>query len=161
MELNIRPLTEACLADYFNYFDNVAFKDHVEWSGCYCTYYYFDSVTEIEVSKITVSGMRERAKKFIRDGKLTGYLAYEGDQVVGWCNAGPRNGYERLMEGHDICRTDDEKKIPVKAIVCFSVAPSHRGRGVASALLAHVCKVTKADDYEWIEAYPRRDLVTI
>jgi GNAT superfamily N-acetyltransferase len=154
MAIEIYPLTAERIEDYFYYFDHVAFTDHAEWSRCYCTFYYFNSVTEIQLDGASKNDMKQHARRLIESGKLTGYLAYEGNAVVGWCNAGPRGGYDRLMEGTEIC-SDAEKSLPIKSIVCFSIAPNDRGRGIATALLNHVCAEAASQGYDAVEAYPK------
>jgi GNAT superfamily N-acetyltransferase len=39
MDIQVRALTPALLADYLAYFDNTAFSDNPEWAGCYCYFY--------------------------------------------------------------------------------------------------------------------------
>ena len=51
----------------------------------------------------------------------------------------------------------------MKAVVCFSVAPPMRGRGIAAMLLQRVCEDAKEQGYDYIEAYPQmgsRDVYT-
>lgn len=43
MDLDIRPLTPEMLDDYLNFFDNVAFTDHPDWSQCYCMHFHWQS----------------------------------------------------------------------------------------------------------------------
>ena len=36
MDIVIKKLSLDLLNDFISYFDNIAFADHREWSGCYC-----------------------------------------------------------------------------------------------------------------------------
>ena len=80
----------------------------------------------------------------------SGWLAYAGNEVVGWCNAGPRHGINGLFDEPEPL-TDR-----IDAIVCFVVAPESRRHGVAAALLDRACAGLRAQGYAWAEAYPRR-----
>jgi ribosomal protein S18 acetylase RimI-like enzyme len=73
----------------------------------------------------------------IETGEMEGFLAYDGGDVAGWMNAQP---YHKLTFACARMRIP-EPALPVPrheaaAIVCFVVAPAHRRRGVARALLA-------------------------
>ena len=41
-----------------------------------------------------------------------------------------------------------------KAVICFEIAPEYRGKGVAAALLAHVCEDAKAEGYAAVVGFP-------
>jgi GNAT superfamily N-acetyltransferase len=156
MNIEIRPLSLALLDDYMNFFDHVAFSDHQEWSRCYCTHFHWGSTLEAQCK---LSGGQKRARdyaiEFIRDGIIQGYLAYQNDRVVGWCNANDKTGFRRLVARTELWEKAD-RGAKVKAVVCFLVAPGMRGKGIATQLLDRVCRDAAAEDYEYIEAYPRR-----
>ncbi len=46
MNIKIRALSFELLDDYLGFFDNIAFSDHQEWSGCYCVHFHWDSKLE-------------------------------------------------------------------------------------------------------------------
>jgi hypothetical protein len=48
MNLEIIPLSPNLLDDYLNYFDNVAFTDHKDWSNCYCIHFHWNDMLENE-----------------------------------------------------------------------------------------------------------------
>ena len=156
MNIEIRALSLALLDDYLDYFDNVAFSDHQEWSECYCVHFHWDSTLEAEWK---LSGRDKRGRdymiEFIRAGVVQGYLAYLNDTVVGWCNANDKTSFRRLVERIELW-DDADRDAKVKAVVCFIVAPNMRGKGIATQLLDRVCRDAAADGYEYIEAYPRR-----
>lgn len=80
-----------------------------------------------------------------------GYLAYLGDQPVGWVGVGVRTALPRLAHSRTIPAIDDR---PVWAIGCFRIRPGYRRRGVATALLAAVVDAARAAGAPGVEAYP-------
>jgi len=80
-----------------------------------------------------------------------GVLAYEGEQPVGWAALAPRDQYSRLNRSPVTRAVDDE---PVWSVTCFVVRKSHRGRGVAGALLAGAEERARALGATLLEGYP-------
>ncbi len=97
MELEIRRLTPELLGDYLDFFDNTAFTDHPEWSRCYCLAFHFEPAWDGEdAGADSENPWRERAVRFVREGKLRGYLAYADGRAAGWCNANDKKNYAAL-----------------------------------------------------------------
>ncbi|HCA30723.1 MAG: GNAT family N-acetyltransferase [Eubacteriales bacterium] len=138
MEIDIRPLSLELLDDYLHFFDNVAFADHPEWSQCYCLAFHFEPAWDTEDANHE-NPWRERAIKFVREGRLQGYLVYADGAVVGWCNTNDKTNYAALK--HEIYENSDNKK--VKSVVCFLVASDMRGKGFATKMLERVCAERK------------------
>ena len=44
---------------------------------------------------------------------------------------------------------------------CFIVAPEHRGKGIATALLRAACEGFQADGYQYVEGYPVKRGVSV
>lgn len=130
--VTFRPLTPDDLGDYLDFFDHRAFTDNPRWSSCYC-YFPLHDPLRTDWEKRTGSENRSAIGACIKAGQLQGYLAYAGDTVVGWCNAGPWSQYPMLR---DVPEPDSET---TGAILCFIVAPDWRGKGVATGLLAAAC----------------------
>lgn len=152
MDIVIKKLSPDLLEDYLYYFDDVAFSDHGDWSGCYCVEPHLCQSAENELPKGTSSGCRNLAIDFIKTKKLQGYLAYCDGKVSGWCNANDKSNYEKIQERKELRTEEDNKKI--KSIMCFNVAPNMRNKGIATKLLERVCNDALAEKYEIIEAYP-------
>jgi GNAT superfamily N-acetyltransferase len=152
-KVTVKPLSGDLLDDYFKFFDTVAFSDHEEWSWCYCTFYHLDESAEAALDGTGKEGMRNCAKTLIRDGALQGYLAYLDDTIVGWCNAGEKSNFPRLRTRKELWDADDST-VKIKSIVCFTVAPAMRGKGIAAQLLDRVCSDAAAEGFSCIEAYP-------
>jgi GNAT superfamily N-acetyltransferase len=159
MTIEIKKLSPELANDYLEYFDNIAFTDNIEWSGCYCVWYHWNDTLEDESKKYTAVGgncfKRNLALKYIQNGILKGYLAYEDGNVVGWCNTNDKENYESLSK--EKCPelweniSSYEK---VKSIVCFSIAPHMRRKGIASLLLNRVCMDAFEEGFTYVEAYP-------
>ena len=107
------------------------------------------------------TALRESAEKLIDEGTMHGYLAYDGDVSVGWCNAGDRRSYiragdfipwEKREEDYYI---DEKERGRTKSLVCFETAPEYRGQGIAKMLLARVVDDAEKEGYEAVEAYPQ------
>jgi len=155
MDVVIRRLTPDLVDDYLYFFDHVEFMDHPEWSQCYCLHFHFENAWDAE-DEGKDSPWRERAARFVCEGKIQGYLAYADGQVAGWCGANDRENYhDRLTQRKELQDRASRGK-RVKSIVCFTVAPALRGHGIATRLLARVCEDAAREGYELLEAYPAR-----
>ena len=97
--------------------------------------------------------IRRYAIKMLDEGKIRGYLAYDGDTVVGWCNAGDMDGY--AMNRYQFIPNFAHGIAAGKtmSVVCFAVAPDHRGTGVSTALLEYIIAEAKAQGYAAVEGY--------
>lgn len=156
MKISVCKLTPALLDDWLSYFDHDAFSDHDDWCGCYCMCYHWDSELQKKrawnCDRECAALNRKQAIDFIKSGRMQGYLAYVDGKVVGWCNSNNKKAYRNVNFNFAEEVPDNGEKI--KSIVCFSVAPEFRGRGVATAVLAYVCNDAKAEGFDLIEAYP-------
>ncbi len=87
----------------------------------------------------------------LKRGEYDGYLLYEKDIPVGWCQVGKRDRLEKLVRQFEL-RADPE----AWAITCFFIAPSHRNKGLAQHLLQNVLDDLHRNSITRIEAFPRR-----
>lgn len=150
MEINksfiIKPLSRNLIDDFLLFFDQMVFSENPHWSKCYCYSYHFTGANEDWEKEKN----RSAVIKLISQGKMKGYLAYENQVPVGWCNANRRSNYQSLGEvvnsESDIC-----------SIVCFLISPDYRRKGIAQKLLEAVINDYSSKTYEYIEAYPRKD----
>jgi GNAT superfamily N-acetyltransferase len=94
---------------------------------------------------------RRAMKRIVDSGEVPGILAYDGGEPVGWCSVAPRDRFASLERSRVLRRIDDE---PVWSIVCLFVAPWHRGRGAAVALIDAAARHAAAKGARVIEAYP-------
>ena len=152
----IRPLTSELNADYLDFFDHRAFTDDNPNGPCYCT-----SPNQEEeqiqkmVSEFSSFGVKETLRKYAEEmldrNMIHGYLAYDGDQSIGWCNAADIESYIGFVPAF-------AKKITcgkTMSIVCFEIAPEYRGMGIASAFIDRVCTDARSKGYAAVEGYAR------
>lgn len=152
MTIEIKRLTPALADDYFHFFDHVAFADHQEWSWCYCTFYHMDGRDEMSDDITKKEDLRDLAARLIADGRMQGYLAYADGQVVGWCNAGDRDSFKRLVAEPNLWTAGIRER--VLSVVCFIIAANMRRRGIARQLLKRVMEDAAAEGFIAVEAYP-------
>ena len=107
--------------------------------------------TSTEFQENNYEPNRRSLRTGLADGREFGVLAYEGETVVGWAALAPRAEYSRLDRSPVTKRVDDA---PVWSVTCFVVRKGHRGRGVASALLAGAEARARALGAAVLEGYP-------
>ena len=158
MDIVIKKLGINLLDDWLYFFDNIAFTDNKHWSGCYCMCNHWDDQYkkkynwEIEIEKGVNSISREIAIKLIKNCEMQGYLVYNNENVVGWCNANDKNVYKPIFG--DLPWENSEKEEKIKSVLCFCISPQFRNKGIASLILQKICLDAGNDGYKYIEAYP-------
>jgi len=157
MELIIKPLTPGLNAAYLDFFDNRAFSDGNPMGPCYCNAAIMSSedIDQMvsEFGDDCKGTLRRYAVKQLDEGKIFGYLAFYGDVPVGWCNAGDMKRYpvSRHQAIPDFARNNACEN--TLSVICFAVAPEYRGKGVATALLAHVISDAISQGFTAVEGY--------
>lgn len=168
MNLNIKKMSSELADDYFEFFDNRAFSDNSPFYPCYCNAFQMTKVQLEGVFKESeASGggdenfriaLRNSAMRMVERDVIQGYLAFDGDVSIGWCNANDRKNYTRVGEFNLNNVPDEVEEMAdpgkIKSIVCFEIAPEYRGKGVATALLNRVCEDALKEGYDKVEVYP-------
>ena len=160
MSIEIRKLTPELAEDYVRFFDETPhnLKYHTK---CYCVCWSSNDDSKSGDSS-TPKKRRELALQYVKDGSLQGYLAYDNDIVVGWCNTNTKSdclkciSWRYLMDS--LPSEESALEIKIKSIFCFTVAPEMQRQGVASRLLARVCQDAAADGFDFVEAYPDKEV---
>ena len=155
MAFRIEKLTPALTQDFLRFFDHDAFSDHDEWAGCYCLESHI-SQEENQQRWGDFETRRKMAEDFVQRGVMTGYLIYDGDAVIGWCNAGDKLGYEPVC-AYEPFILEPHEPGKVKLIYCFDIAHAYRGLGIARMLIEHILAEAKAEGYLYAEAHPSND----
>jgi GNAT superfamily N-acetyltransferase len=160
MEIEIRQLTPDLAEDYVQFFTATPHDQHVDEHKCYCVCWCNDDYEGKDFS--TAEKRSQLALQYVRQKHIQGYLAYHGDKIVGWCNANTKLdclkcvGWQRMMS--DVPLEEPGADIKVKSIFCFMIAPEMQRQGIATLLLARVCQDAAQDGFDFVEAYPYKNL---
>lgn len=161
MNIEIRKLIPDLAEEYVHFFDVTPHDDNIDEHKCYCvTWRSDDSYTSHGDHWFpTREERRERALHFVRSGSLQGYLAYGGNQIVGWCNTNANCQlcikYLRSFWPIEEYPAD----IKVKSIFCFVIAPEMQRKGVATKLVERVCRDAADEGFDFVEAYVNKKFV--
>jgi len=157
VDLTVKALTPDLAPAYLDFFDSRAFSDGNPMGPCYCNAAIMDSA---ELDKM-ISEFGDDCKRTLRryavrqlaEGKIFGYLAFDGDVPVGWCNAGGMERYpvSRHQAIPDFARENACGK--TFSIICFAISPDYRRRGVASALLERAVADAASQGFAAAEGY--------
>jgi GNAT superfamily N-acetyltransferase len=142
--IRIHPLTPERRPDFFRLHstDN-------GWGECFCVAWWVD--TWKDWGERTAEQNRALREELFARGQDDGYLAYDDDGPVGWCQVGPRDRLAKLTKQYGL-----EPDPSAYAMTCFFVAPRARGTGVARALLDAAIDDLRARGIERLEAFPRK-----
>ena len=156
MDLKMKRLSPELVQDFLDYFDNVAFSDHPEWAGCYCLESHISHEEDGETDGKDIVWRRQKAKELVETGVMQGYLAYDKDEVVGWCNADEKQNLYPIKQDSNYWLAGDENA-KIKSVYCFDIAPARRGEGIAAWMLQKVCEEAFAEGYDIVEGYPQKE----
>ncbi len=159
MNIEIRKLTPDLAEDYVHFFDITPHDNYVDEHKCYCVCWCNDDYEGKDFS--TVEKRRKYALQYVKGNNIQGYLAYNGDAVVGWCNANTKidclkcTSWRMFMDYVPV--ETSNMGIKVKSIFCFVIAPEMKRKGIATLLLERVCKDAAQDGFDFVEAYPYKE----
>ncbi len=156
--LRVERLTSARRDDYLRFFDHergAAFTDNPEWARCYCHFY--EVPKALPWADFSAEQNRTAMAARIDAGEMEGFIAYAGDEVVGWLNAQPRHKLIHCWQRLGVEPTPlDVPPAEAAVIVCFVVAAQWRRRGVASALLDGALASFALRAIRIVDAFPFR-----
>jgi ribosomal protein S18 acetylase RimI-like enzyme len=159
MDIEIRRLIPDLAEDYVHFFDTTPHDKNVEEHKCYCVCWCNDDYEGKDFS--SAAKRRKYALQYVKGNNIQGYLAYIGDEVVGWCNANAKSNclkcasWRRFMNYVPLDKSDPD--IKVKSIFCFVIDPKMKRKGIATQLLERVCKDAAQDEFDFVEAYPYKE----
>ena len=154
MDIEIRKLTSDLAEDYARFFDVTPHDVNVDENKCYCvTWRNDDTYFGDDHWYPTRDERRSRALQFVKDGKLQGYLAYCGGEIIGWCNATAdcQGGVNYLRSFWPI--EEYRADVKVKSIFCFVIAPEMQRKGIATRIVRRICEDAARDGFDFVEAY--------
>lgn len=161
MNIEIRRLTPDSAEDYARFFDTTPHADNIDDHRCYCVWWCNDDYESQDFS--TPEKRRDYALRYVRGNNIQGYLAYAGDEVVGWCNANTKADclrcycWRRFMGA--VPTEEPAAGAKVKSIFCFAIAPKMKRQGIARQLLERVCQDAAQDGFDVVEAYPNKQFI--
>ena len=125
-------------------------------AGCWCMY---PRLTDAQMRELPgegrVSPRRREAMTLLAGSEpAPGLLAFENGEPAGWVAVAPRNGFTRIVRSRATPPVDDA---PVWVIPCVTVRQTHRGRGIAIALIRAAVEYAGRQGAPAVEAYPRAD----
>jgi GNAT superfamily N-acetyltransferase len=128
-----------------------------EPSRCWCRFF---TMTGPEWNQSTPSERKSQLRdRFDTQKPEPGVMAYLDGEPVGWCAVEPRSCYPRI-ERSQLMRAAAPRlpQLPEPAAVwsisCFVVAPGHRRRGIAAALLNAAVDHAFTNGATCVEGYP-------
>ncbi len=138
------------MADIFtDYFEKLSFEHSPHWASCFCRYYHQDCSQE-EWQRRDGDMNKAEAKAEIEAGQMGGYMAFEEEKAIGWCNINPVTSFKRLEHVLDPFVADER----VAVVICFVIHPEYRGKGLASKLLSAAIEAYRIEEYDSIIALP-------
>jgi GNAT superfamily N-acetyltransferase len=144
MTLTVKRFDPSRRADFY--------RLHSEANGCawcYCVAWW--APTWEGWGERTAEANRALREALLARGEYDGYLLYEDDAPVGWCQVGPRDRLEKLTR--QLALPPDPE---TWAITCFQIAPAHRRKGLATRLLREVLRDLRGQGVRRVEAFPKR-----
>lgn len=152
MNIQFKKLIPQMAEEFLHYFENDAFPENDSRSSCYC----LESHLPNENQYITVEERREKAKELIVNGIMTGYLIYDDEHIVGWCNTGDKTDYLPIVQNNEF-QTDNCEKGKIKVLYCIDIAPNYQKKGIANLTMEKVLSDAKEEGYSYVEGYPFAD----
>lgn len=145
MDIEIQELHPDMALNYVDFFDNRAFHDGNINKGCYCVWHHWTEKHEYERSQLSIEERpfckRNYAIELIKHDKLHGFVACCDNEIIGFCNADLKNNYFRFSkEKNPDSWIGIDNNDKVLAIVCFTIAPNYRGKGIAKKMLNYACE---------------------
>jgi GNAT superfamily N-acetyltransferase len=123
-------------------------RAHGKFRYCSCMRWRMQSARYREAGR---DGRIVALDEFARSGRPAGMLAYQGEDVVGWCSIAPRDSYRAIAASRVIPQTGEAG---VWAVTCFFLAPAVRRSGLLSPLLEAACEYAARSGAAVAEAYP-------
>lgn len=158
MNITIKPLTPDLAGDYVRFFDITPHDNNILEHKCYCVCWCNDDYEGKDFS--SAEKRRAAAIQYVKNGNIHGYLAYHGNDIVGWCNANTKSdclkcaSWRRFM---DYVPLDSDENIKVKSIFCFTITPEFQRKGIATLLLRRICEDALKDGFDFVEVYPYKE----
>lgn len=154
VDFKMEKLTIDKIDTFFDYFERIGFTDHIDFSMCYCLE---SHISEKEDETLDTKEKRQRKViELINENRLSGYLIYANQNLIGWCNADDKTNYEPIVLNEEY-QTIDLAAKHVMVIYCIEIAPNFRGKGLSHLIVETICDIAQNEAFAFIEAYPFKD----
>ena len=126
------------------------FGEHGACGGCWCMTWRLPRGGKLyEENKGAPN--RRRFRQLVEKGNAHGLLAFEAGKAIGWCSVGPKSEFPKLENSRVL-------KVPAVgndwAVLCFYIQRNHRGRRVASKMLAEAINYARQNDATILDGFP-------
>jgi hypothetical protein len=140
----IRPLT----GDTWDGFAAMVERHNGVFGGCWCTWFHTMSAEK----ERTYEGNRSLKRRLVDEGRAHAALAYDGDDVVAWCEYGSPaelpNIYHRKQYDEEL------DVLPDHRITCIFVDKRYRRRDLSAVVLRGAVDLIAASGGGIVEGYP-------
>lgn len=144
MTITVRPLGPKMWDDV-----ETLFGKNGACGGCWCMFWRVEKGEKWD--DLQGPPAKKRFKKLVETGAANGIVAYADGEPIGWCSLGKRTAFAKLDRAPSLKVEDADA---VWSLPCFFVKAGHRGRGVATAMLAAATKEVQKLGGKLAEAYP-------
>lgn len=144
MKLSFKPLTPETWKDFEKLFGVKG-----ACAGCWCMYWLMRRKEYDEKRKD--GRTKTEMKKLVKGGLVSGIIAYDINEPIGWIAIQPREKYPVLNNSKILAPVDDKS---VWSIVCFFVHKNYRRKNVSVELIKQAVKFAKKNKAQIVEAYP-------
>jgi ribosomal protein S18 acetylase RimI-like enzyme len=149
MNYIVKPLSPDMALTFTEYLENLSFDHAPHWATCFCRYYHSNCSFD-EWKDRTGEENRTEAVEQIKKGSMKGYLAFDGEKCIGWCNANDVREFKRLED--DLSHIVKDQKIG--CVICFVIHPEYRRQGVARLLLKEAVEGFKTQGFDGVLSIP-------
>ena len=144
MDIKVCPLSENSVEDFFRLHSE---KNNHGW--CFCVAWWvpgWDGWSQREAED-----NRSMRDHLFRMGEYDGYLMYDGDEPIGWCQAGPRDRLTKLITEYRLPNDSN-----IWAITCFFIVPRYRDIGLGRFMLKEILDDLRKKGVRHVQGFPRR-----
>jgi len=144
MDLKVIKLSEDTVEDFYRVHSK---ENNHDW--CCCVAWW--APTWEAWSNRTAEENRKMREQIFDSGIYDGYILYDGDKPIGWCQCCPRDLLFKLKIEYKL-ETDPD----IYAITCFVIAPSYREIGLGHKFVELILSDLKELGVKYVQAFPRR-----
>ena len=144
MDLKVVPLNADRKDDFY--------RIHSKENGhgwCFCIAWW--APTWDAWSKRTSEENRRMREQLFDVEQYDGYLMYDGEKPIGWCQVGPRDRLHKLAMEYELLPNSD-----AWAISCFVILSAYREIGLGGFMLTEILKDLKEKGVKYVQGFPRR-----